>query len=119
MFFTAPEDAGWNAERRAVGFGVEISEYPWVGGLPRHRLAPTVRASGALAAIRVSVFHPHRRHPLPLDCTTVGLPLPAQLLPSLTEISSAIAAAARAVGEPTGRLPAGRFPPGSTPAAAI
>jgi hypothetical protein len=54
----APGDAGWNAERRAVEFGVEISEYPGVGRLPRHRLAPTVKASGALAAIGVSVLHP-------------------------------------------------------------
>ena len=37
MFFTFPEDARWNAERRAVEFGVEIGEYsgvvrvPWSG----------------------------------------------------------------------------------------
>ena len=27
MFFTFPEDARWNAERRAVEFGAEIGEY--------------------------------------------------------------------------------------------
>ena len=27
MFFTFPEDARWNAERQAVGFGVEVGEY--------------------------------------------------------------------------------------------
>jgi hypothetical protein len=27
MLFTFPEDARWNAERQAVGFGVEIGEY--------------------------------------------------------------------------------------------
>jgi Protein of unknown function (DUF1488) len=26
-FFTFPEDVRWNAERQAVGFGVEIGEY--------------------------------------------------------------------------------------------
>jgi hypothetical protein len=26
MFFTLPEDARWNADRRAVEFGVEIGE---------------------------------------------------------------------------------------------
>ena len=33
MFFTSPEDAHWNAEQRAVEFGVEIGEYR--GGLVR------------------------------------------------------------------------------------
>ena len=27
MFFTFPEDARWNEDRRAVEFGVEIGEY--------------------------------------------------------------------------------------------
>jgi len=43
MFFTFPEDARWNAERRAVEFGVEIGEYRGVVRIPRHvfqRLLP-------------------------------------------------------------------------------
>ena len=43
MFFTFPEDARWNAERRAVEFGVEIGEYSGVVRLPRRvfqRLLP-------------------------------------------------------------------------------
>jgi hypothetical protein len=35
MFFTFPEDAGWNAERQAVEFGVEIGEYHGSGRVPR------------------------------------------------------------------------------------
>ena len=27
MFFTFPEDAGWNADRQAVEFGIAIGEY--------------------------------------------------------------------------------------------
>jgi hypothetical protein len=34
MFFTFPEDARWNAERRAVEFGVEIGEYRDVVRVP-------------------------------------------------------------------------------------
>jgi hypothetical protein len=43
MFFTFPEDAGWNAKRQAVEFGVEIDEYHGVVGVPRRafqRLLP-------------------------------------------------------------------------------
>ena len=43
MFFTFPEDARWNAERQAVEFGVEISEYRGVLRVPRRvfqRLVP-------------------------------------------------------------------------------
>jgi Protein of unknown function (DUF1488) len=35
MFFTFPEDAHWNAERRAVEFGVEIGKYRGVVRVPR------------------------------------------------------------------------------------
>ena len=35
MFFTFPEDARWNAEHRAVEFGVEIGEYAGVVRVPR------------------------------------------------------------------------------------
>jgi hypothetical protein len=35
MFFTFPKDARWNAERRAVEFGVEIGEYRGVVRVPR------------------------------------------------------------------------------------
>jgi hypothetical protein len=35
MFFTFPEDAGWNAERQAVEFGVEIGEYHGSRRVPR------------------------------------------------------------------------------------
>jgi hypothetical protein len=35
MFFTFPEDARWNSERQAVGFGVEIGEYHGVVRVPR------------------------------------------------------------------------------------
>ena len=34
MFFTFPEDARWNAERRAVEFGVEIGECRGVVRVP-------------------------------------------------------------------------------------
>jgi hypothetical protein len=43
MFFTFPEDAHWDAERQAVGFGVEIGEYQGVVRVPRRvfqRLLP-------------------------------------------------------------------------------
>jgi len=43
MFFTFPEDARWNAERRAVEFGVIIGEYEGVVRVPRRvfqRLLP-------------------------------------------------------------------------------
>jgi hypothetical protein len=43
MFFTFPEDARWNAEQRAVEFGVEIGEYRGVVRVPRRvfqRLIP-------------------------------------------------------------------------------
>ena len=43
MFFTFPEDARWNAERRAVEFGVIIGEYEGVVRVPRgvfQRLLP-------------------------------------------------------------------------------
>ena len=43
MFFTFPEDARWNAEQRAVEFGVEIGEYRGVVRVPRRvfqRLTP-------------------------------------------------------------------------------
>ena len=35
MFFAFPDDARWNAERQAVGFGVEIGEYRGVVRVPR------------------------------------------------------------------------------------
>ena len=35
MFFTFPDDARWNAEQRAVEFGVEIGEYRGVVRVPR------------------------------------------------------------------------------------
>lgn len=35
MFFTFPEDARWNDERQAVGFGVAIGEYEGVVWVPR------------------------------------------------------------------------------------
>jgi Protein of unknown function (DUF1488) len=35
MFFTFPENAGWNAECQAVEFGVEIGEYQGVVRVPR------------------------------------------------------------------------------------
>ena len=41
MFFSFPENARWNAERQAVGFGVEIGEYSGVVRVPR-------RSSGSL-----------------------------------------------------------------------
>jgi hypothetical protein len=40
MFFTFPEDAHWNAERQAVGFGVEIGEYHGVVRVPRRVFQP-------------------------------------------------------------------------------
>ena len=43
MFFTFPEDTHWNAERKAVEFGVEIGEYSGVVRVPRRvfqRLLP-------------------------------------------------------------------------------
>jgi hypothetical protein len=35
-----PEDAAWNAERRAVEFGVEIGEYRGVVRVPRQVFQP-------------------------------------------------------------------------------
>jgi Protein of unknown function (DUF1488) len=35
MLFTFPEDARWDAERKAVEFGVEIGEYRGVVRVPR------------------------------------------------------------------------------------
>jgi hypothetical protein len=35
MFFTFPDDARWNADRRAVEFSVEIGEYSGVVRVPR------------------------------------------------------------------------------------
>ena len=46
MFFTFPEDARWNAERKAVEFGIEIGEYRGVVRVPRRvfqRLLPEWR----------------------------------------------------------------------------
>jgi len=43
LFFTFPEDAYWNADHRAVEFGVEIGEYRGVVRVPRRvfqRLLP-------------------------------------------------------------------------------
>ena len=43
MFFSFPEDAHWNDERKAVEFGVEIGEYRGVVRVPRRvfqRLLP-------------------------------------------------------------------------------
>jgi hypothetical protein len=44
MFFTFPDDARWNAERQAVEFGVEITEYRGAARAPRrvfqHLLLP-------------------------------------------------------------------------------
>ena len=43
MFFTFPEDAYWNADHRAVEFGVEIGEYRGFVRVPRRvfrRLLP-------------------------------------------------------------------------------
>jgi hypothetical protein len=43
MFFTFPENARWNADRQAVEFGVEISEYSGFVRVPRRefqRLLP-------------------------------------------------------------------------------
>jgi hypothetical protein len=43
MFFTFPDDAGWDAEQQAVEFGVEIGEYRGVVRVPRRvfqRLLP-------------------------------------------------------------------------------
>jgi hypothetical protein len=43
LFFTFPEDTHWNAERKAVEFGVEIGEYSGVVRVPRRvfqRLLP-------------------------------------------------------------------------------
>ena len=48
MLFTFPEDARWNADRRAVEFGVEIGEYRGVVRVPRRvfqRLLPDRRTS--------------------------------------------------------------------------
>jgi hypothetical protein len=51
MFFTFPENVRWNAEQRAVEFGVEIGEYCGVVRVPRRvfqRLLPEApRPSGA------------------------------------------------------------------------
>jgi hypothetical protein len=38
-----PEDAAWNAERRAVEFGVEIGEYRGVVRVPRQVFHPPER----------------------------------------------------------------------------
>ena len=35
MFFSFPEDARWNAERRVVEFGIGIGEYEGVARVPR------------------------------------------------------------------------------------
>jgi hypothetical protein len=43
MFFAFPDDARWNADRRAVEFSVGIGEYSGVVRVPRHvfqRLLP-------------------------------------------------------------------------------
>jgi hypothetical protein len=40
MFFTVPEDARWNAEGRAVEFGVEIGEYHGVVRVPQRVFRP-------------------------------------------------------------------------------
>jgi len=43
LFFTFPEDTHWNAERKAVEFGVEIGEYSGIVRVPRRvfqRLLP-------------------------------------------------------------------------------
>jgi hypothetical protein len=53
MFFTFPEDAGWNAERQAVEFGVEIGEYHGSGRVPR----PFQRLLPAAHPERVEVYY--------------------------------------------------------------
>ena len=59
VFFTFPEDARWNADRREVEFGVEVGEYQGVVRVPRrvfqHLLAETPSPERCVEA-----YHLHR-----------------------------------------------------------
>jgi hypothetical protein len=59
VFFTFPEDARWNADRKEVEFGVEVGEYQGVAHVPRrvfqHLLAETPSPERCVEA-----YHLHR-----------------------------------------------------------
>jgi hypothetical protein len=56
MFFTFPEDAHWNAERRAVEFGVEIGKYRGVVRVPRRVFQRLLADSPTPRAVRRSLL---------------------------------------------------------------
>lgn len=59
MFFTFPEDARWNAERRAVEFGVEIGEYTGVVRVPR-RVFQRLLSERPIPERCVEAYYRHR-----------------------------------------------------------
>ena len=64
MFFTFPEDARWNADRRAVEFGVSIGEYEGVVRMPRQVFRRFV--DGSVTPERcIEAYHLHRTR---LEC---------------------------------------------------
>jgi len=64
MFFTFPEDARWNADRRAVEFGVSIGEYEGVVRMPRQVFRRFVDGSVTPEQC-IEAYHLHRTR---LEC---------------------------------------------------
>jgi hypothetical protein len=74
MFFTFPEDAHWNAERKAVEFEVEIGEYHGVVRVPRRvfqRLLPE-RPTPSGASRRTTSNGPGSRVSLSGSCASAS-----------------------------------------------
>jgi hypothetical protein len=67
--FSFPEDARWNAERKAVEFGVEIGEYHGLIRVPRRALGAAGADDPAGAARRAAALDRDagcdERHPVP------------------------------------------------------
>jgi hypothetical protein len=59
VFFTFPEDAGWNPDRYAVEFGVEIGEYRGVARVPR-RVFQRLLAETPTPERCLEAYHLHR-----------------------------------------------------------
>ena len=84
MLFTfRPRTPRWNAERQAVEFGVEISEYRDVGRVPRRvfqRLLPERPTPGSNQGIKrfglTSAKHHSQARPVHLPIPAFGAQLP-------------------------------------------
>ena len=72
--FTFPEDARWNAERRAVEVGVEIGEYQVVARVPRHVFQCLF--SERPTPERAARSSPLTAHPLGAHCRAQAPPAP-------------------------------------------